>query len=217
MGLRTRAVNEQQKEKRRNTILHAALQAFTEGTYNTVTIDGVAERSGIAKGTVYLYFKTKEELFLALNRQAQVEWFSVLTKRLQDEPSPTSIPRIVRLFAETLSHRPEFLRLTAILHTTLEQNVPSETWIDFKRTLREGIIEAGNLLEQKLDFLNQEEGALFMVRIQALIIGLQHLASPPANTAAALEEQEFQMFRIDLPEALKETMTVLLMGLKSRK
>lgn len=217
MGLRKRAVSEEQKQKRRDTILHEALQAFTEGTYSSVTIDNVAERSGIAKGTVYLYFKTKEELFLALNQQAQTDWFSVLAQRLQAEPSPTSIPRIVRLFAETLSQRPEFLRLTAILHTTLEQNVPRETWLDFKRTLREGFLQAGELLEQKLDFLNQGEGALFLVRVQALIIGLQHLASPPAHTADALKERELQMFRIDLPEALKETMTVLLIGLKSRK
>ena len=216
MGLRKRAVNDAQKNERRETILRAALQSFNEGSYDAVKIESVAKQAGIAKGTVYLYFRTKEELFLALNERAWIEWFTELNRRLRKEHYPTSIPRIVGLFADTLAERPEFLRLIAILHTTLEQNVPADTWLAFKRTLRDGMLESGKLLEQKLDFLKDGEGAVLFVRIQALIIGLQHLASPPANAADALEEHELSLFRVDLAGALRETLTVLFMGLKAR-
>ena len=37
---------------------------FLQTNYEAVTIAAVAQESGLAKGTVYLYFKTKEELFL---------------------------------------------------------------------------------------------------------------------------------------------------------
>ncbi|HXB74368.1 MAG TPA: TetR/AcrR family transcriptional regulator [Candidatus Acidoferrales bacterium] len=46
-----------------STVLRAAAQVFAEQGYQAATIDAIAERAGIAKGTVYLYFHSKHELF----------------------------------------------------------------------------------------------------------------------------------------------------------
>lgn len=48
------------------TILWAAAQVFAERGYHAATIDDIAEYAGIAKGTVYLYFRSKYELFLGV-------------------------------------------------------------------------------------------------------------------------------------------------------
>jgi len=48
------------------TILRAAAQVFAERGYQAATIDDIAEYAGIAKGTVYLYFRSKHELFLGV-------------------------------------------------------------------------------------------------------------------------------------------------------
>ena len=48
------------------TILRAAAQVFAERGYQAATIDDIAEYAGIAKGTVYLYFRSKHDLFLAV-------------------------------------------------------------------------------------------------------------------------------------------------------
>jgi AcrR family transcriptional regulator len=52
-------------EGKRNTILDAARGVFSRQGYSASAMDDVAEEAGIAKGTLYLYFKSKEDLYLA--------------------------------------------------------------------------------------------------------------------------------------------------------
>ena len=59
----------EQKEARRSEIISAALRLFAAKGFAATRLDDVAEAAGIAKGTVYLYFETKEELFREIVRQ----------------------------------------------------------------------------------------------------------------------------------------------------
>jgi len=54
------------KEDRPKEITAAAFDAFAEHGFAATTVDDVAKRAGISKGLMYLYFKTKEELFKAV-------------------------------------------------------------------------------------------------------------------------------------------------------
>jgi len=56
------------KEDRPQEIAAAALEAFAEKGYAATRVEEVARRAGISKGLVYLYFKTKEEMFKAVVR-----------------------------------------------------------------------------------------------------------------------------------------------------
>jgi len=58
----------------RSRILQAALDEFSDKGYHASTIDSIAERAGIAKGTVYRYFNTKEGLFNALKEDTISEF-----------------------------------------------------------------------------------------------------------------------------------------------
>ncbi|HUH85188.1 MAG TPA: TetR/AcrR family transcriptional regulator [Stellaceae bacterium] len=60
------------KEDRPGEILAAALACFAERGYAATRLDDVARRAGVTKGTLYLYFPNKEELFKAVVRQAIV-------------------------------------------------------------------------------------------------------------------------------------------------
>lgn len=56
------------KEDRPAEIAAAAFEAFAENGYDATRVDDVARRAGVSKGLLYLYFKTKEELFKAVIR-----------------------------------------------------------------------------------------------------------------------------------------------------
>src|SRR6201987_6417241 len=60
------------KEARPGEILSAALSCFAEHGFAATRLDDVAQRAGVTKGTLYLYFPNKEELFKAVVRQALV-------------------------------------------------------------------------------------------------------------------------------------------------
>jgi AcrR family transcriptional regulator len=55
--------------EKHEAILAAALTLFGHYGYRRTSIDDIAQEAGIAKGTVYLYFKSKEEIFRALSQQ----------------------------------------------------------------------------------------------------------------------------------------------------
>ena len=67
-----RRVRTRRKEARPGEILAAASALFTEKGFAATRMDDVAQRAGVSKGTLYLYFASKEELFKALVRTAIV-------------------------------------------------------------------------------------------------------------------------------------------------
>ena len=67
------------KEDRPQEITEAAFQAFAEKGYAATRVDDVAKRAGVSKGLLYLYFKTKEELFKAVIRSFVVPKIDGLT------------------------------------------------------------------------------------------------------------------------------------------
>ena len=59
---------ERRKESRPNELLEAALNCFVERGYAATRLEDVAARAGVSKGTLYLYFSSKDELFKAVVR-----------------------------------------------------------------------------------------------------------------------------------------------------
>ena len=60
---------ERRKQERPAELLAAALELFVERGYAATRLDDVAARAGVSKGTLYLYFENKEELFKAVVRE----------------------------------------------------------------------------------------------------------------------------------------------------
>jgi AcrR family transcriptional regulator len=57
------------KAERPQEILEAAFTEFSRHGYATTTLDRIAERAGVTKGTIYVYFESKEHLFISMVRE----------------------------------------------------------------------------------------------------------------------------------------------------
>jgi AcrR family transcriptional regulator len=93
------------KEARPQEILAAALALFAERGFAATRLDDVARRAGVTKGTLYLYFPNKQELFEAVVRQALVpnlERGEALLDEADDadEPAALMLERLMRSWAE---------------------------------------------------------------------------------------------------------------------
>ena len=71
---------QRRKEDRPQEITAAALDAFAEKGYAATRVEEVAKRAGVSKGLLYLYFRTKEELFKSVVRSFVVPRIDALTK-----------------------------------------------------------------------------------------------------------------------------------------
>jgi len=75
-----------QKAQRPAQILAAAFEVFAAQGFEAARIDDVAKRAGIAKGTIYLYFRDKEQLFRAVVRSLIPKRLDVLVKTMPAPP-----------------------------------------------------------------------------------------------------------------------------------
>ena len=70
--LRTKPRWRRRKDARPEEIISAALEVFTDRGFAATKLEDVAKRAGVTKGTIYLYFDSKEALFKALIRETIV-------------------------------------------------------------------------------------------------------------------------------------------------
>jgi AcrR family transcriptional regulator len=90
------------KEARPKEILVAALASFAEHGFAATRLDDVARCAGVTKGTLYLYFPNKQELFEAVVRQALVPNLERGEALLEEavEPAALLLERLMRSWAE---------------------------------------------------------------------------------------------------------------------
>lgn len=89
---------ERRKEARPAELLAAALDLFVEKGYAGTRLDDVAQRAGVSKGTLYLYFENKEDLFKAVVRESVVSLISETADEIErfEGPSEVLLERIIR-------------------------------------------------------------------------------------------------------------------------
>ncbi|WP_448189603.1 TetR/AcrR family transcriptional regulator [Azospirillum sp. sgz301742] len=91
------------KEARPQEIVDAALDIFAERGYAATRLEEIAARAGVSKGTLYLYFPNKEELFKAVIRSAIVPNLEMAERLLGGFPGPSM--EILRQMLEGIAGR----------------------------------------------------------------------------------------------------------------
>jgi AcrR family transcriptional regulator len=89
---------ERRKDARPAELLAAALELFVEKGYAGTRLDDVAHRAGVSKGTLYLYFENKEDLFKAVVRESVVERITETADEIErfEGPSDALLEHVVR-------------------------------------------------------------------------------------------------------------------------
>jgi AcrR family transcriptional regulator len=81
-------VSEEYKNKKRQELLISAIKCFGEKGYQTTTIDDIVKDSKMSKGSVYNYFKNKEELYLTLFQQSAKSSIDNLKEEVHQKDKP---------------------------------------------------------------------------------------------------------------------------------
>lgn len=208
-----RAVREADKEARREALRAVAWRLFQERPYEAINVGEVAEQAGLAKGTIYLYFATKEELFLSVQEQQFAAWFDTLDAALRQIRPGASVAEVAAAIVATLAGAPAMVRLFAIAHAVLERNVGAEPIARLKALLRDRLVHSGGLLELALPALAPGVGPRALLHAYALVVGVQSLADPaPAARAVVDAEPTLAVFQVDFAQELTAALAALFRG-----
>ena len=205
---RQRARSPQDKNLRRAQLIAAATRLFADADFDAVTIARVADAAGVAKGTAYIYFATKETLFVELVRAE----LTVTLKRLRSTRPATAVPVAI---AKSLAHRPVLRRLLVLLHGVIEPKIDEGTAREFKLFLRDVLLQASQLIADTIPGLTPADAATLVLQTHALVISIMQLANPPPVIARVVAaDPRLHMMQIDFESFLALTLTALVRGVR---
>ncbi len=139
---------QRRKEDRPAEITAAAFATFAEKGYANARVEEVARRAGVSKGLLYLYFKTKEELFKAVVRSVVLPKVDALLDQLADEQQSAEafLRGPLRQFMQRLPGSP--LAVVVKLMLTEGARHPDLVQFYWDNVASRGLAAIGSLLER---------------------------------------------------------------------
>ena len=123
---------QRRSEDRPREICAAALEVFAEKGFAAAKLDEIARRAGVSKGTLYLYFKDKEQLFRAVVRDSIAPNVAAITSAISAMDAPFA--DVVRMFLAGFAEREARLPLGAVAKMVIgeSRNFPelARVWHD---------------------------------------------------------------------------------------
>src|SRR5260370_2642840 len=97
----------------------AAIKVFAERGFNTATVAEIARGAGVADGTIYLYFKSKDDLLLRLFDEKMTQLLAEAKAALAEErDAPSRLKRFIQLHFSLVERNPD---LASVLVVELRQ------------------------------------------------------------------------------------------------
>ena len=96
-------------------IIEAAVRVFARKGYYNSRVSDIAREAGMAAGTIYLYFKTKDDILVTLFRDKMAEFVGALRKAIAEEPDATAkVRRLVWLHFSILEKNPDLAEVVQV-------------------------------------------------------------------------------------------------------
>lgn len=212
--IQRRARQVHQKEERRRAILTAALALFKSSTFQAITMAEIAQKSQLGKGTIFIYFRTKEELFLTLTEEGLLGFFEAMDEALGSSKVPLEARSVTTLVVEALESSPQLPRLLSILHTVLEHNADRLTILRFKEFLANRTARTARTLEHRLPILGPGQGLELMFQIHALALGACQVSDPAPLVKELLKAPGLHIFDIAFRPFFERSLVALVRGIE---
>ena len=210
-----RARKREDKEQRRRAILDAARTLFAERGLAGFAMADVAARAGLVRGTLYLYWETREELLLSVLEELLWQWLDELDGRIDETRPGVRAPKLAQIICDSLASYEPLGRLLAVLQTVLEHNVSRESIVRFKTELAQRMATTGARLERQIP-LGEGEGVRALLHLNALLVGLVQMADSAPLVQEVLSVPPLTALKVELPRELRAALLTYFVGLIGR-
>ena len=116
---------------RREEIINACEQLYQTRSFREITLKQIGAVTSFTRTSIYNYFQTKEEIFLALMQREYDLWTADLQKLTADNETLSS-DELAKALAYSLAKREQLLKLLAMNHYDMEANSRLENLTEFK-------------------------------------------------------------------------------------
>ena len=116
---------------RKEEIINACEKLYQTMSFKDITLKEIGKETSFSRTSIYNYFLTKEEIFLALLKREYDAWIRELCEAMESEETMTD-DQIADVLARTLDNHRQLLKIMSMNHYDLEENSRMELLVEFK-------------------------------------------------------------------------------------
>ena len=192
---------------RKEEIINACERLYKENSFRDITIKSIGEQTTFSRTSIYNYFHTKEEIFLALLKREYDRWIDDLNEMYEQNNEMTR-----EMFADKLSHtiekRKNMLKLVSMNMYEIEDNSRLEELIEFKKSYGRAIKTVRKCVDKFLNNMKEKDKDKFIYLFFPFMYGIYPYTEATEKQMEAMKVAEvpsklLSIYEITYNEILK--------------
>ena len=171
---------------RKDEIISACAALYETTSFRDITLGDIGARTSFTRTSIYNYFQTKEEIFLALMQREYEAWTEDLESLLH-RFACISAESFAGELAHTLEERRCLLKLMSMNHYDLEANTRMENLVAFKRAYGGALQAVRRCLEKFFPSMDTEDVQAFLYAFFPFLFGVYPYTEVTAKQLEAME------------------------------
>lgn len=171
---------------RKTEIVNACEELYKSTGFKEITIKDISEKTTFSRPSIYNYFETKEEIFLALLKKEYVLWIQDLEKMITTYESLNK-DDFAKELSKTIANRNNMLKLLAMNLYDIEENSSLNALVDFKQVYGNSINTVKSCLSKFIPTMTIKEQEEFIYELYPFMYGIYPYTSITQKQKVAME------------------------------
>lgn len=211
-----RARSQEAKEEKAGAILDMTAKMFATTEYENIKMAEIAKALGISNGILFVYFKTKEMLFLQLLIREYARRLDNMEQRIKtyDISNYELFKKLVLdEMTDIIEDSDMYIRLISIRGAILEKNIDLEAMIEFKQWFYNRFKEVSQIIHQQCKVFSTDEIMEIFLIQESILVGCKLCSSLPSEVLNIIDKYQMEGFKFSFKENALKTMASYLDGL----
>lgn len=180
-------MNNEMGEDKKEEIIKACEELYKEKSFKDITIKGIGEQGKFSRTSIYYYFQTKEEIFLALFKKEYENWIKDL-EELYSKNEELTKENFAKKIAKTIEKRKKLLKLLSMNMYDMEENSRIEELIKFKTAYGKSVEMVRKCIDKFFKDMTKEEKDKFIFSFFPFMYGIYPYAEVTKKQKEAMEK-----------------------------
>lgn len=176
---------------RREEIINACESLYRTMSFREITIKEIGNETSFTRTSIYNYFRTKEEIFLALFKREYELWIAELNAVMDREEHMTA-EDFADMLAHSLENREQLLKLMSMNLYDMESSSRPEHLRDFKAVYGECLMTVSKCLEKYFPDMTDDERQSFLYSFFPFMFGIYPYTNVSEKQRTAMEQANIE-------------------------
>ena len=196
-------------DERKDEIINACEELYQTKSFKKITLKDISEKTTFSRPSIYNYFQTKEEIFLALLKREYEKWLKDL-EDIYSKNDKLDKQEFAKQIALSIEKRKQLLKLISMNLYDMEANSRIEQLVDFKKSYGESLRSVRKLLDKFFKNMSEEEKEKFIFSFFPLMYGIYPYTSATDKQKNAMEKANVPFKFLSIYEMVYEGIIKLL-------